>query len=181
MNEHDQDRLKKLLQQALPPVEGDAGAWAATFGPQCCGGWTQTLPRSPRNRLGLVRRGACWPASWFFAAFFPASIPGASLLPVNPRTHIRPQKKQGGSYEHPSVSSRLPGGIFVPTLVLPLLLTVSSWCESCSSAGSHRAGHDLSHGRGAFALRPVEYALALASHERTHLPIGLHGAILPFF
>ena len=72
MNAHDEDRLKKLLQQALPPVEGDP---------------------EPRRDLwpAMLRRLDARPAAppipwaWFdaallaglavFAAFVPASIP----------------------------------------------------------------------------------------------------------
>ena len=68
MNGHDEDRLKKLLQEALPPVDGDAG---------------------PERDLwpAVLRRMDAQPAAppWFdwallaglvgLAAFFPASIP----------------------------------------------------------------------------------------------------------
>jgi len=68
MNEHEQDRMKKLLQQALPPVEADA---------------------EPSRDLwpAVLRRMDAKPAAppWFdwallaglvgLAAFFPASIP----------------------------------------------------------------------------------------------------------
>jgi hypothetical protein len=68
MNAHDQDRMKKLFQQALPPVEGDP---------------------EPGHDLwpAVLRRLDAQPATvpWFdwvllaglaaLAAFFPASIP----------------------------------------------------------------------------------------------------------
>jgi hypothetical protein len=68
MNEHDQDRIKNLLKQALPPVGGEAeperDLWPAML---------QRLDRTPAA------------APWFdwallagmvgVAAFFPASIP----------------------------------------------------------------------------------------------------------
>ena len=61
---------------------------------------------------------------------------------------------------HPYLRAYL-AGVFIPTLVLPLLLTVFIVVRIVlQSAGSHRAGHDLSHGHGALALRAVEYALA---------------------
>jgi hypothetical protein len=68
MNAHDQDRMKKLLQQALPPVEGDPEPGRDL--------WPEVLRR-------LDTRSATVP--WFdwallaglaaLAAFFPASIP----------------------------------------------------------------------------------------------------------
>ena len=72
MNAHDEDRMKKLLQQALPPVEGDAGLARDL--------WPAVLGRL-NNRPTAARSG--W--AWFdlalaaglvaLAAFFPASIP----------------------------------------------------------------------------------------------------------
>jgi hypothetical protein len=68
MNEHEQDRMKRLLQQALPPVVGDAEPSRDL--------WPATLRR-------LSASAAVPP--WFdwallaglvgLAAFFPASIP----------------------------------------------------------------------------------------------------------
>ena len=76
---------------------------------------------------------------------------------------------------HPYLRAYL-AGIFLPTLVLPLLLTVFIVVRIVlQSAGSHRAGDDLSHGRVP-SLFGLWNMLWLGSHERTHLPIGLHGA-----
>jgi hypothetical protein len=68
MNEHDQDRMKKLLQQALPPMKGE--------------------PEPSRDLWpGVLRRMDAKPAGppWFdwallgglvgLVSFFPASIP----------------------------------------------------------------------------------------------------------
>jgi hypothetical protein len=83
------------------------------------------------------------------------------------------------SYPHPYLRAFL-AGIFVPTLVLPLSLAVFIVV---------RIGFEVPV--------PIEQALIfpmavvpsifglwnmlwLGSHERTHLPVGLHGAILPF-
>ena len=67
MNEHDQNRMKKLLKQALPPVEAD------------------TEPGRDLLPAVLKRMDAQPAAPWFdwalagglvaMAAFFPASIP----------------------------------------------------------------------------------------------------------
>lgn len=72
MKENDQDRLKKLLQQALPPIKGDAepprDLWPAML-----------------RRLDAKQGWAGFNFAWFdgallaglvgLAAFFPASIP----------------------------------------------------------------------------------------------------------
>jgi hypothetical protein len=72
MNAHDEDRMKKLLQQALPPVDGEAGPdrdlWPAVL-----------------KRLDAKPAGASSGWAWFdwalavglvlLVAFFPASIP----------------------------------------------------------------------------------------------------------
>jgi hypothetical protein len=73
MNAHDEDRLKKLLQQGLPPVEGDPEPGRDLW---------------PAMLLRLDARAAAPPLfawAWFdaallaglavFAAFLPASIP----------------------------------------------------------------------------------------------------------
>jgi hypothetical protein len=73
MNGHDEDRMKQLLQQALPPVEGEAeperDLWPAVL----------LLLDAESTASPLLR------VAWFdwallaglvgFAAFFPASIP----------------------------------------------------------------------------------------------------------
>ena len=73
MNEHDEERMKKLLQQALPPVSGDAGPERDL--------WPALLRRLDAN--SAVPASPVW--VWFdgalvaglvaLAAFFPASIP----------------------------------------------------------------------------------------------------------
>jgi hypothetical protein len=80
---------------------------------------------------------------------------------------------------HPYLRSYL-AGIFVPTLVLPLLLTVFIVA---------RLVLEVSVPIERFMIFPMAMVpslfglwnmLWLCSHPRTHLPIGLHGAILPF-
>jgi hypothetical protein len=81
---------------------------------------------------------------------------------------------------HPYLRAYM-AGVFVPTLVLPLILAVFT---------------ALRLGLGApfpierflvfpFALVPTLFGiwniLYLWSHPRTHLPIGLYGAVLPLF
>jgi hypothetical protein len=78
MNEHDQDQLKKLLQQALPQVEADAeparDLWPAML---------RRLDADSAKPALSVRNGFNW--AWFdgalaaslvvLVAFFPAAIP----------------------------------------------------------------------------------------------------------
>jgi hypothetical protein len=75
MNEHDEERMKKLLRQALPPVKNDAGPGRDL--------WPEVL-----RRLDAETASSGWAwlnGAWFdgallaglvtFAALFPASIP----------------------------------------------------------------------------------------------------------
>ena len=72
------------------------------------------------------------------------------------------------------------GGIFVPTLVLPLILTgfiVLRLVLGVPLPIERFIIFPMSVVPLLFGLWNMFY---LASHERTHLPLGLHGAILPF-
>lgn len=72
------------------------------------------------------------------------------------------------------------GGIFVPTLVLPLILTgfiVLRLVLGVPFPIERFIIFPMSVVPLLFGLWNMLY---LASHERTHLPLGLHGAILPF-
>ncbi|HVU47537.1 MAG TPA: hypothetical protein VHD85_15500 [Terracidiphilus sp.] len=80
---------------------------------------------------------------------------------------------------HPYLRAYL-AGVFVPTLVLPLILIVFITVRLVLAA---------SFPIERFLIFPMSIVptffglwnmLYLASHERTHLQIGLHGAILPF-
>ena len=71
-------------------------------------------------------------------------------------------------------------GIFMPTLVLPLILTIYV---------TVRLGMGVQVPLERFIIFPMAVVpllfgvwnmVYLATSERTHLPIGLHGAILPF-
>ena len=80
---------------------------------------------------------------------------------------------------HPYLRAFLAGA-FVPTLVLPLMLIVFIVVRQVLQV-------PVPIERGLvfpMALVPTLWALWnmlwLGSHPRTHLPIGLHGAILPF-
>jgi hypothetical protein len=76
MNAHDEDRIKKLLRQALPPVDSGAepthDLWPAVV---------RRLDATPGASSGSIRRSIPW-FDWAliaglvaFAAFFPATIP----------------------------------------------------------------------------------------------------------
>ncbi len=77
MNELDQARLKKLLRDALPPVDGDSGPERDR--------WPAMLRRLDSESAAPVAAGWAWNWAWFdgalaaglvgFAAFFPAAIP----------------------------------------------------------------------------------------------------------
>jgi hypothetical protein len=78
MNAHEENRMKKLLQQALPPVKGDAGPGRDL--------WPDVLRRMDARTAAPTLSGWAWfNGAWFdgalaaglvgFAAFLPASIP----------------------------------------------------------------------------------------------------------
>ena len=71
-------------------------------------------------------------------------------------------------------------GIFVPTLILPLLLTVFIVVRMVLQVPVPiEQATDLSHGRCALALG-LWNMLWLCLNPRIHQPIGVHGAVLPF-
>jgi hypothetical protein len=79
---------------------------------------------------------------------------------------------------HPYLRAYL-GGIFVPTLVLPLILTVFIVVRIVLKVPvpiEQAIIFPMAVVPSLFGLWNVVY---LGSHTRTHLPIGLHGAILP--
>ncbi len=80
---------------------------------------------------------------------------------------------------HPYLRAYM-AGIFVPTLVLPLLLTVFIVVRLVLQVPVPIERFVIFP----MALVPTLFGLwnmlYLASHLRTHLSIGLHGAILPF-
>lgn len=73
MNAMDEDRIKKLLQQALPPVEHDAEPGRDL--------WPAVLRRLDAEPLAMPGKGWAWfdgalaAALVVLIAFFPASIP----------------------------------------------------------------------------------------------------------
>jgi hypothetical protein len=77
MNEHDQARLKKLLREALPPVDSGIGPERDL--------WPAMLRRLNSESAAPVSSGWEWNWAWFdgalaaglvgLAAFFPVSIP----------------------------------------------------------------------------------------------------------
>ncbi|MGA2889746.1 MAG: hypothetical protein ABSE51_16995 [Terracidiphilus sp.] len=80
---------------------------------------------------------------------------------------------------HPYLRAYL-AGVFVPTLALPLLLTGFIVVRLVLQLPVPIERFVIFP----MALVPTLFGLWnmlwLGSHERTHLPIGLHGAILPF-
>lgn len=80
---------------------------------------------------------------------------------------------------HPYLRAYL-AGIFVPTLVLPLILCVFITVRLVLAAPFPIERFLIFP----MSLVPVLFGvwnmIWLAAHERTHLSIGLHGAILPF-
>lgn len=81
---------------------------------------------------------------------------------------------------HPYLRAYL-AGIFVPTLVLPLILTVFFVIRFVLKAPvpiERAIIFPIAVVPTVFGLWNMLY---LGSHERTHLPIGLHGALIPLF
>ena len=73
MNAHDENEVKRLLRQALPPVEGDAGPgrdlWPAMLRR------LDTESAAPAFTVWAVFDGALLAGLVGLAAIFPASIP----------------------------------------------------------------------------------------------------------
>jgi hypothetical protein len=79
---------------------------------------------------------------------------------------------------HPYLRAYL-AGIFVPTLVLPLLLTVFIVVRIVLKAPVPIEQAMIFPMAVVPSLFGLWNMLWLGSHESTHLPIGLHGAVLP--
>ncbi len=79
---------------------------------------------------------------------------------------------------HPYLRAYL-AGIFVPTLVLPLLLTVFIVVRIVLKVPVPIEQAMIFPMAVVPSLFGLWNMLWLASHESTHLPIGLHGALLP--
>src|SRR5580704_3841330 len=80
---------------------------------------------------------------------------------------------------HPYLRAYL-AGIFAPTLVLPLILCVFITLRLVLAVPFPIERFLIFPMSVVPVLFGLWNILFLASHERTHLPIGLHGAILPF-
>jgi len=80
---------------------------------------------------------------------------------------------------HPYLRAYL-AGIFVPTLVLPLILTVFILARLVYQVPVPIERFLIFPMAAVPTLFGVWNMLFMASHQRTHLPIGVHGAILPF-
>jgi hypothetical protein len=81
---------------------------------------------------------------------------------------------------HPYLRAYL-AGIFAPTLVLPILLTVFIVVRIVLKVPvpiERAMIFPMSVAPTTFGLWNMVY---LSLHERTHLPIGLHGALIPLF
>ena len=80
---------------------------------------------------------------------------------------------------HPYLRAFL-AGILVPTLVLPLLAgRIYRAAAGNADFVPDRARTGVSHGAGSGPVGRVEHALAVVATRRTHLPLGVHGALLP--
>ena len=79
---------------------------------------------------------------------------------------------------HPYLRAHL-AGIFVPTLVLPVLLTVFIVVRIVLKVPVPIEQALIFPMAVVPSLFGLWNMIWLASHEHTHLPIGLHGAILP--
>ena len=176
MNAHDEDRTKQLLKRgccrrlkAMPEPERDL--------------WPAMLRRldAKRGAPSLLHRGRgsigrCWPGLLASPPSFRRRSP--CFFTTCEPAGLSPAEKEDFMNTHPYLRAYL-AGTFVPTLILPLLLTVFIVVRIVLKVPVPiEQAHDLSHGCGAIALGPMEYALS-GSHARTHLPIGLHGAMLP--
>jgi hypothetical protein len=80
---------------------------------------------------------------------------------------------------HPYLRAYL-AGIFVPTLMLPLILVVFITVRLVLAAPFPIERFLIFPLSVVPTLFGVWNMIYLRSHGRTHLPIGLHGAILPF-
>jgi hypothetical protein len=80
---------------------------------------------------------------------------------------------------HPYLRAYL-AGIFVPTLVLPLILIVFIMVRLVLAAPFPIERFLIFPLSVVPTLFGVWNMIYLRTHGRTHLPIGLHGAILPF-
>jgi hypothetical protein len=79
---------------------------------------------------------------------------------------------------HPNLRAYL-AGIFVPTLVLPLILTVFIVVRLVLEVPVPIERLMIFPMAVVPSLFGLWNMLWLCSHERTHLPIGVHGAVLP--
>jgi hypothetical protein len=79
---------------------------------------------------------------------------------------------------HPYLRAYL-AGVFLPTLVLPLLLALFIVVRIVLQAPVPIERAIIFPMAVVPSLFGLWNMLYLASHERTHLPIGLHGAVLP--
>src|SRR5580658_6815875 len=103
--------------------------------------------------------------------------PGASLLFLNLRASALADK-EGSMKTHPYLRAYL-AGIFVPTLVLPLILTVFFVVRFVLKVPvpiERAIIFPMAVVPTLFGLWNMFY---LASPERTHLPIGLYGTLIP--
>jgi hypothetical protein len=91
---------------------------------------------------------------------------------------MRPQEMENDMNTHPYLRAYL-AGIFVPTLVLPIILTVFIVVRIVLKAPVPIEQGLIFPMAVVPSLFGLWNMLWLGSHERTHLPIGVHGAVLP--
>ena len=91
---------------------------------------------------------------------------------------MRPQEMEKAMNTHPNLRAYL-AGVFVPTLVLPLLLTVFIVVRIVFKAPVPIEQAMIFPMAVVPSLFGLWNMLWLRSHACTRLPIGLHGAVLP--
>jgi hypothetical protein len=91
---------------------------------------------------------------------------------------MRPQEMEEAMNTHPYLRAYL-SGIFIPTLVLPIMLTVFIVVRIVLKAPVPIEQAMIFPMAVVPSLFGLWNMLWLGSHERTHLPIGVHGAVLP--
>jgi hypothetical protein len=91
---------------------------------------------------------------------------------------MRPQEMEKAMNTHPYLRAYL-AGIFIPTLVLPLLLTLFIVVRIALKVPVPIEQAMIFPMAIVPSLFGLWNMLWLGSHEYTHLPIGVHGAVLP--
>jgi hypothetical protein len=168
------ESVARLLRQALPAIGDSPGTEHDLWPAMLRRLHAESLPRRvhvPWFDWALIGALAA------LIAVFPAAIP-MLLYYLWAARPAEPAERKIAMNSHPYLRAFLAGA-FVPTLILPLILTVFILLRLVLEI-------PVPIERGLvfpMALVPLLWSLWnmlwLGSHSRTHLPIGLHGAWLP--